>query len=304
MTDDIGTMSAFVRAADARSFTIAGQQLGLSSSAVGKAITRLEERLGVRLFHRSTRSITLTEEGAMFLERCRRILGEIELAELELAQTREAPRGRLRISLPIVNALTVPALNAFMRAYPEVQLDLEFSDHLVDVIEDGFDAVIRAGEVSDSRLMSRSLREFHLKLVASPDYLSRHGIPRTPEDLAGHACLLHRFATSRKFERWPLRRDGRDLDIALQPAVAANTIEPLLLMAEQGVGIACLPHWLVRRQLRSADLRTVLDDYVVHAGTMRILWPASRYPSPKLRVFVDFMSEHLFADSLEQSEAD
>ncbi|MQB44610.1 LysR family transcriptional regulator [Rhizobium sp. ICMP 5592] len=304
MTDDIGTMSAFVRAADARSFTIAGQQLGLSSSAVGKAITRLEERLGVRLFHRSTRSITLTEEGAMFLERCRRILGEIELAELELAQTREAPRGRLRISLPIVNALTVPALNAFMRAYPEVQLDLEFSDHLVDVIEDGFDAVIRAGEVSDSRLMSRLLREFHLKLVASPDYLSRHGIPRTPEDLAGHACLLHRFATSRKFERWPLRRDGRDLDIALQPAVAANTIEPLLLMAEQGVGIACLPHWLVRRQLGIGKLRTVLDDYVVHAGTMRILWPASRYPSPKLRVFVDFMSEHLFADSLEQPEAD
>jgi DNA-binding transcriptional LysR family regulator len=300
MTDDIGTMSAFVHAADARSFTIAGQQLGLSSSAVGKAITRLEERLGVRLFHRSTRSITLTEEGAMFLERCRRILGEIELAELELAQTREAPRGRLRISLPIVNALTVPALNAFMRAYPEVQLDLEFSDHLVDVIEDGFDAVIRAGEVSDSRLMSRSLREFHLKLVASPDYLSRRGIPRMPEDLTGHACLLHRFATSRKFERWPLRRDGLGLDIPLQPAVAANTIEPLLLMAEQGVGIACLPHWLVRRQLRTGELRTVLDDYVVHAGTMRILWPASRYPSPKLRVFVDFMSEHLFADSLEQ----
>ncbi|MBS1166913.1 MAG: Transcriptional regulator, LysR family [Proteobacteria bacterium] len=294
--DKIGAMTAFVLAADARSFTVAGRQLGLSSSAVGKSIGRLEARLGVSLFHRSTRTVTLTEEGAMFLERCRRIQAEIEAAELELAETRGAPGGTLRVSLPIVNAFMVPMLNGFMQAYPNVQLDLDFRDDLVDIIEEGFDAVIRAGNVSDSRLMSRALGEFHLKLVASPDYLSRAGTPRLPDDLSHHACLLHRFATSRKFERWPLVRNGEDLDLALRPTAAANTIEPLLLMAEQGLGIACLPDVLVKEQLVSGRLRTVLDDHVAHAGVMRLLWPASRYQSPRLRVFIDFASKQLFAE--------
>lgn len=293
--DHVGQLNAFVRAADARSFTVAGRQLGVSSSAIGKAISRLEECLRVRLLHRSTRTITLTEEGMMFLERCRRILGEIEAAEVELARTQDAPHGKLRVSLPIVNAVTLPVLTAFMQAYPDVQLDLDFSDQLVDVIEAGFDVVIRAGDVSDSRLMSRVLGEFRLKLVASPAYLARKGIPRAPEDLAEHACLLHRFATSRRFERWPLRCDGQDLDLALEPALAANTIEPLLLMAEQGLGIACLPDLLIDRQLKNGTLRTVLDDHVAHVNVLRLLWPSSRHLSPRLKAFVGFMSENFLA---------
>jgi DNA-binding transcriptional LysR family regulator len=293
--DKIGQLNAFVQAADAKSFTIAAHQLGVSSSAIGKAVSRLEERLRVRLFHRSTRTITLTEEGTMFLERCRRILGEIEAAEIELAQTRGAPHGKLRVSLPIVNALTLPALTAFLEAYPDVQLDLDFSDQLVDVIEGGFDAVIRAGEVSDSRLMNRVLGEFRLKLAASPAYLARKGVPSEPGDLAKHACLLHRFATTRKFERWPLRQDGQDLDIALEPTLTANTIEPLLLMVQQGLGIGCLPDLLIERYLKDGTLTTVLDDYVAHVGVLRILWPTSRHLSPRLRVFVDFMSDNFLA---------
>jgi DNA-binding transcriptional LysR family regulator len=292
--DHVGALGVFVQAADARSFTVAGNQLGISSSAVGKAITRLEERLGTRLFHRSTRAITLTAEGSLFLERCRRILGEIEAAEVELAQSSGAPRGNLRVSLPIVNALMMPTINAFMRAYPAVQLDLEFGDQLVDVIDGGFDVVIRAGEVADSRLMSRALGEFHLKLVASPTYLEIKGTPSVPEDLMEHACLLHRFATTRKFERWPLRRDGVDLDMALPPAAIANTIEPLLLMVRQGLGIACLPDAIIREELSSRTLVTVLNEYVTHAGSLRVLWPSSRHLSPKLRVFVDFVSTNLF----------
>lgn len=295
--DHLGQLSAFVHAAEAQSFTAAGRELGLTSSAVGKAISRLEARLGVRLFHRSTRSLTLTPEGAMFLERCRRIVSELEAAEVELAQTRAAPRGRLRVSLPIVNAVTVPTLSAFMQAYPEIELDLDFSDHFVNIIEEGFDAVIRAGELSDSRLMSRVLGEFRLKLVASPGYLEARGVPQTPDDLAHHACLLHRFATSRKFERWPLRCEAQDLDLQLPQTFAANTIEPLLLMAERGLGIACLPDMLIRPQLEQGTLRTVLDGFVAHAGTLRILWPSSRHLAPKLRVFVDFMSENMLAAS-------
>ncbi|WP_316977549.1 LysR family transcriptional regulator [Shumkonia mesophila] len=289
--DNLGSMSAFVEAAEARSFTAAGRQLGVSASAIGKAIARLEERVGVRLFHRSTRTITLTPEGALFLERCRRILGELEAAEMELAQIREAPRGRLRVSLPLVGVVMMPAVCAFMRAYPEVQLDLDFSDRLVDVIGEGFDAVVRAGEVADSRLMSRVLGEFHLMLVAAPAYLARRGVPKTPKELSAHACLHHRYATSGKFEPWPLRGGQGG---TLPTAAIANTIEPLIHMAEQGLGIACLPDSAIRRQLADGTLRSVLDDHVRHAGLLRLLWPSSRHPSPKVRAFVDFMAENLF----------
>lgn len=290
--DSLGSLNAFVQAAEARSFTVAGRQLGVSSSAVGKAVARLEERLGVRLFHRSTRTITLTSEGALFLERCRRIFCEIEAAELELAQSQGAPRGRLRVSLPLAGMLMMPTLSAFMRAYPEVELDLDFTDRLVDVIDEGFDGVVRAGEVSDSRLMSRVLGTFRLLLVGSPGYLARRGIPRKPDDLKSHACLHHRYATNGKLERWPLRRGRKDVD--LPTSAVANTIEPLIYMAEQGLGIACLPDFAIRRQLGEGTLATVLDDHVDHEGTFRMLWPSSRHLSPKLRVFVDFLAQNLF----------
>lgn len=290
--ESLNSLSAFVQAADARSFTLAGRQLGVSSSAIGKAIARLEERLGVRLFHRSTRTITLTPEGALFLERCRRIFSEIEAAEQELAETQSAPRGKLRVSLPLIGMLMMPTLIAFMHAYPEIELDLDFSDRLVDVIDEGFDAVLRAGEVSDSRLMMRMLGTFRLMLVASPGYLAQRGIPRKPEALKSHACLHHRYATSGKLEPWPLI--GGDKDFNLPVTAVANTIEPLIAMAEKGLGIACLPDVGIRRQLREGTLVLVLDDYTEHAGPFRLLWPSSRYLSPKLRVFVDFMAKNLF----------
>ncbi|WP_394827667.1 LysR family transcriptional regulator [Pendulispora albinea] len=297
--DSLGALNAFVQAAEARSFTEAGRQLGVSSSAIGKAIARLEERLRVRLFHRSTRTITLTPEGALFLERCRRIFSEVEAAELELAQTQGAPRGKLRVSMPLAGMLMMPALSAFMRAYPDVELDVDFSDRFVDIIEEGFDAVVRAGEIDDSRLMNRTLGIFRLKLVGSPDYFARRGTPQKPDDLRSHACLLHRYATSGKFERWPLRRGRRDVDLELPATAVVNTIEPLIAMAEQGLGIACLPDFGVRRQLEAGTLVTVLDPYVHHEGIFRMLWPSSRYLSPKLRVFVDFMAERLFATESE-----
>ncbi len=290
--DHVSQLSAFVHAADARSFTAAARQLGVSPSAIGKAIGRLEARLRTRLFHRSTRSITLTQEGSMFRERCRRILCELEAAEVELAQSRAAPQGNLRVSLPIINPVAMPVLTGFMLAYPDVKLDLDFGDQIVDVIDGGYDAVIRAGEIADSRLMSRQLGPFRLKLVASPSYLDRRGVPSTPEDLHAHDCLLHRFATSRKFERWPLRRAGVEIDLALEPAAIANTIEPLLQMAEQDLGIACLPDLLIRPQLEAGTLVTLLDRYVGHAGMFHILWPSSRHLSPKLRAFVDHVVEH------------
>lgn len=294
MMDHMAGLGAFMQAAETRSFVAAGRQLGVSASAIGKAVARLEDRLGVRLFHRSTRSITLTPEGVLFLERCRRIVCEIEAAELELSQRQEAPRGKLRVSLPLVGMLLLPAIGAFVRTYPEIELDLDFTDRLVDVIDEGFDAVIRTGEVSDSRLMTRVVGTFRHYLVAAPGYLKARGTPQTPADLLGHSCLHHKFPSTGKLERWPLHADGGAFDIELPATVVASTIEPLLSLAEQGIGIACLPDFVVARHIEDGTLIPVLKDHTANAGTFRLLWPSARYASPKLTAFTEFMAKHLF----------
>src|SRR6266404_2028854 len=291
--DSLGSLNAFVQAAEARSFTVAGRQLGVSSSAIGKSVARMEERLGVRLFHGSTRSITLTAEGALFLDRCRRIFSEIEAAELELSQTHEAPRGTLRVGLPLVGMLMIPTLAAFMRTYPEIMLDLDFSDRIIDVIEEGFDAVVRFADAGDTRLMSRALGTYRRRLVAAPAYLAAKGVPKTPDDLKAHACLHHRFPTSRRFEQWPLPPEQAGVEIELPKTAVASTLEPLIYMAEQGLGIAYLPDFAIGRQLREGLLVTVLDDYTDRSGPLRVLWPSSRHLAPKLIAFVDFLAANL-----------
>ncbi|ACA21068.1 transcriptional regulator, LysR family [Methylobacterium sp. 4-46] len=295
--EHLGALNAFVQTAEAGGFAPAAARLGLSASAVGKAVARLEDRLAVRLFHRSTRSLTLTPEGAMFLDRCRRIFSEIEAAEIELSRTRRAPSGTLRVSLPLIGMLMMPAVMAFMRAYPEITLDLDFTDRLVDVIEEGFDAVIRTGEARDSRLMMRRLGAFSHRIVASPDYLAARGTPRAPEDLLAHACLHHRYPTTGKLQRWPLVRDGADLDLALPVTAVASTLEPQLCLAEEGFGLACLPLFAVQRFLRRGALVAVLRDHLREVGAFHILWPASRHPSPKLAAFVAFMGENLLRET-------
>lgn len=292
--DSLGSLNVFVLAAETRSFVAAGRLLGVSSSAIGKAVARLEQRLGVRLFHRSTRSITLTPEGALFLERCRRIFSEVEAAELELSQAQGVPRGKLRISLPLVDMLFMPTMAQFMRSYPEIELDIDSTDRLVDVIEEGFDAVVRTGGATDSRLMTRTLGSFRMLLVGSPEYFGRKKIPQRPEDLVEHVCLRHRFPSSGKLEPWPLRRGRTDLEIELPTNMVASTLEPQIYMAEQGLGIACLPDFTVRDQLGRGSLQSVLSDCVHDSGVFRVLWPSSRYLSSKLRVFVDFLAENLF----------
>ncbi|MBB5608126.1 MULTISPECIES: LysR family transcriptional regulator [unclassified Janthinobacterium] len=292
--DNLAGFTAFVQAAETRSFVAAGRVLGISASAIGKSIARLEERLGVRLFHRNTRSITLTSEGSVFLERCRRILGEIEAAELELSNSKNAPQGRLKVSLPLVGSLLNPVLAAFVRAYPQVELDLDFTDRRVDVIEEGYDAVVRAGESADSRLMSRQLGLFQLQIVASPAYLARHGTPAAPEDLARHTCLLYKFPSSGKIEAWPLPAWSGLLAAGLPTVLSCNNVDTLLHFAESGLGLAALPDFAVRTAREAGRLLPVLGQHTQHTGAFRILWPGSRHVSPKLRALIDFLAEHVF----------
>ena len=269
--DSLRALNVFVHAAEAGSFVGAAQRLGVSPSAVGKAIARLEERLGARLFNRSTRSLALTAEGGLLLERCRRIFAEVDAATRDMSLSQDTPRGRLRVSLPLAGMLLMPTLSAFMRTYPEIMLELDFTDRIVDVIEEGFDAVVRTGEVSDSRLMTRMLGAFEHRVVGSPGYFERFGRPETPEDLSGHACLQHRFPST----------------------LSASTLEPLIYLAEQGQGLTCVPLFTVRRQLASGELEPVLTSFMKSTGKLRIVWPSSRHPTPKVRAFVDFVAAEL-----------
>ncbi|MFC5373231.1 LysR family transcriptional regulator [Brevundimonas faecalis] len=291
--DSLSALNVFMRAAETRSFVGASRRLGVSPSAVGKSIARLEERLGARLFNRNTRSIALTAEGERLLERCRRIFAEVEAATRDMSLAQETPRGRLRVSLPLVGMLLMPTLSAFMRAYPALTLELDFTDRIVDVVEEGFDAVVRTGKVSDSRLMTRTLGAFEHRVVGSPAYFERMGEPATPEDLAAHVCFQHRFPSTGKFEPWPLYRDGVFLGNDLPASLIASTLEPLIYLAEQGQGLACVPTFTIRPQLALGALKPVLTPFVASVGKLRVVWPSSRHPMPKVRAFVDFMAAEL-----------
>lgn len=293
-TETFSGLSAFVAAAETCSFTLAGQRLAVSSSAVGKAVARLEQNLGVRLFNRSTRAISLTAEGRLFLARCYRIFDEMEIAREELVQAGGAPRGRLRISLPTVGMSFISAITAFQAHHPEVQLELEFSDRLVSVIEEGFDAVLRIGNVEDSRLMMRRLGAYRHQLVAAPAYLEIMGLPKNPLDLRRHACLRYRYPSTGKLAPWPLIGDDVPQQAELPESATSNTIEALLEMTRAGLGIALLPDFLIRREQQGFNaLCTVLDTHVLDRREVSLLWPSGRQQLPKVAAFIQFMAQAL-----------
>ncbi|GGY12561.1 LysR family transcriptional regulator [Paludibacterium paludis] len=286
-------VGVFVEVARQGSFVAAGRRLAISASAVGKSIARLEARLGVRLFHRSTRRLSLTGEGQRYLMRCQRMLEELEAAEQEL-QSAALPRGRLRIGLPSDDGQLTLALAGFLREYPDIELDLDYSDRLVDVIGEGFDAVIRSGEPRDSRLVARVLGQFRVVMVASPGYLAARGVPDSPAALAGHRCLHYRYPTSGLLARWPL--SGAE-GLSLPATVVCNTSRALIEMACQDQGIACLPEFHVRDAVRGGRLVILMEEYVDRSRTTRrVLWPASPTIPAKLRALIDFLAQHPLPD--------
>jgi len=294
--DRLTGLSAFVRTADLGSFVAAGRALGLSASAVGKAVAKLEQQLGVRLLQRSTRSLRLTEEGRVFHERCRRIFDDLDDAQAALAHTLETPRGRLKVSMPIVSYhLLLPVLPDFMALYPQIDLDLDFNDRLVDLIEDGVDVAMRSGDLPDSRLMARVLRPFQMLLCASPAYLARHGVPECLGDLDRHFGIRFRFPNNGKLQDWPLTLPPGAPDIRARTVITCNNMEALRGATMSGLGIGCMPDFLAREPLASGALRTVLDTHIDAPAHFNLIWPSSRHLSPKVRVFVDFISERLFA---------
>lgn len=289
--DSLVQITSFVCVAEELSFAAAARKLGISPSAVGKNIAKLEQSLGVRLFQRSTRHVTLTDEGALFHERCRRILDDLRDAEAQVSHASEAPRGVLRIGLPAIGyRFLLPVLPAFRQLYPGIELELDFNDRLVDLVESGLDAVIRSGDLVDSSLMARRVGVFDFVLCGSPAYLASKGMPNTPAELKEHDAIRFRFPATGKLQEWALK-DGPLPQ--LRAAVTCNNMEAALAAAISGMGIAYMPDFLAGDALASGALVTVLDAYRAPSGQFSILWPSSRHLSPRLRVFVDFIAGHL-----------
>ncbi|WP_053842927.1 LysR family transcriptional regulator [Paracidovorax avenae] len=308
----LSALLAFVRTAELGSFVAAGRTLGISASAVGKAVAKLEQELGVRLLQRSTRRIALTEEGRQFHERCRRILDDLDDARAMVSQSAAAPRGRLRVSVPIVAYhLLLPRLPEFLERHPQVELDIDFNDRIVDLIGEGVDIAIRSGDLPDSRLMSLPLRHYRSLLCASPEYLARRGTPAAVADLADHDGIAFRYPNSGQWLPWPLPGTGGatapeepppPLSMSSTPSPSPlprlrrvlrfNNMEAVRGAALGGLGIGCMPDFLVEGPLREGALRQVLPDPERRpAGRFRAVWPTSRQLSPKVRVFVDFLRE-------------
>lgn len=245
----------------------------------------------------------LTSEGQVFLERCRRILDEVDTAESELSAMNQQPRGRLKVGLPLAGGLPLPVLSEFMALYPEIELDLDFNDRVTDVIQEGLDVVIRGGELRDSRLVSKRLGSYRICLVASAKYLRTKGTPSEPADLTHHSCLHYRYPSTGKMEEWPMRgsRTSRS-GVTLPMTMVASSLIALLHLVRDGRGIACVPDFSVKEALAEGSLQTVLDPYMTRSVVFHILWPSTKRMTPKVRAFVDFFSERFKAGLAEGIE--
>ncbi|MCC7635114.1 LysR family transcriptional regulator [Stenotrophomonas rhizophila] len=293
--DSIAELLAFVRTAETSSFVGAARSLGLSPSTVGKRVARLEQDLGVRLFQRTTRRVRLTEAGERLLERCRRALEELSEARADLAQRQHSPSGLLRVGLPTIGyRFLLPVLPLFAQRYPDVQLELDFNDRLVDVVSEGLDVVIRSGELADSSLMARRLGPFHFLLCAAPAHLRTHAPPATLAQLGAHPAVRFRFPTTGKLQPWTLPGHAGDAGAPLTTVMTCNNMEALLAAAIGGMGVAWMPDFLAAEALADGRLQELLPDHPRQPGQFSLLWPGSRQPGARLRVFIDFMAEHLF----------
>ncbi|MDQ8731783.1 LysR substrate-binding domain-containing protein [Bradyrhizobium sp. LHD-71] len=289
--DAIGEMRAFVTVVEHQSFAGAAAALGLSPSAVSKLVTRLEDRLGVQLLHRTTRRLSLSSEGDVYLARARQILADIAEAEIEVTRSRGAPRGRLRINTS--NGFGIhqlaPALPDFIARYPDIEIDLSITDRIVDIGTDPADVIVRAGPVGDVAALSFKIADFERVVCASPAYLAREGTPRTPADLANHVCIV---IASQAGRGWPFRTADGIVHRETTRRVAVDNSEAALRLALNGGGIIRLGDMIVAELIANGSLVPLLTD-VHYAEPLRLsaVYLEGRHRLPKVRVFLDFLTE-------------
>jgi len=288
--DKPGEMRAFVRSVELAGFSAAARDLDLTPSALSKLVTRLEDRLGVRLMNRTTRKLSLTAEGEAYLAHARRILADIEESEADVTRFSASPKGLLRINVGFAFGLhqLAPALPRFLEQYPDIELDITVTDRLIDLVEEGADVAIRTGQLRDSGLIARKICDMHRVICAAPSYLKQHGLPKAPADLLEHNCVS--ISGAPQLRRWPFAVNGKVEIIEVHGNVSANNAETLLQMAATGVGIIRLADVIVADGIRAGWLTPLLADvHHVEPLPLSAVYPAGKHKSPRVAAFVAFL---------------
>jgi LysR family transcriptional regulator for bpeEF and oprC len=291
--DRLNAMRIFCRVVEAQSFTRAAQSLSLPKANVSTAVSNLEAELGVRLLQRTTRNLSITPDGAAYYERVVRILGEIEETESALRSATASPKGRLRVDLPALIArwVVVPALPDFVARYPDLELQVGATDRTVDLIEEGVDCVIRGGEQPDSTLIARRIGDLRLIRCASPDYLDRHGRPRTIEDLRDHRVIHYFYARSGKIREFHhLDEHGARIEIPLPHRFSTNDADTYTAAGLAGLGIMQGAEIVVERLIAEGALEPVLPELRIEPVPLYVMYMHNRHLSAKVRVFVDWVA--------------
>jgi LysR family transcriptional regulator for bpeEF and oprC len=292
--DQLTAMRVFVRVAERASFSLAADELELSRPAASAHVAALEKHLGARLLHRTTRKVSLTAEGAEFLERARRILGELRDAEDALRDTRSTPQGRLRVDVPVAfgENLLLPALPEFTQRYPLIELELRFNDRIVDLVGEAVDVALRVGNVQQAGLVVRRVSAINLVTCASPAYLERHGAPRTPDDLREHRLLGVTQASGAPPE-WTFPAPYTPRRLGLRFAMLFNTALGPVVSAAGGLGITHTADLLIAEHVARGSLKLVLEDYIVAGPPIALVYPSGGHQTAKVRVFSDFAADLL-----------
>jgi DNA-binding transcriptional LysR family regulator len=293
--DRLTSMAVFVRAVDLGSFTAAAESLGLSGPMVGKHIRSLEERLGLRLINRTTRSQSLTDFGRSYYDRCRTILAESDAADALAQDQASEPRGRLRIAMPVHfgRVCIAPRLMSLAKRYPQLELELSLSDRFVDLAEDGFDLAIRTGELaSHAGLVARRIARQRMVVCAAPSYLRRNGSPRDLEALGLHLAVVYR--RSGRVRPWLFPRAGQEpAEFLPRHRIRLDDLDAIADAAEAGMGLAWLPYWLVRHRVEAGRLRLLLPAYPPFLYDCHALWLQTRQLPAKLRLVIDDLAAAL-----------
>jgi len=291
--DNLNALQVFVRVAENRSFTAAAERLNLTPSAVSKSVSKLERELGVKLFHRSTRQVSLTNDGASFFERCINILLDIDDAKRALSLGSSVPQGKLRVQLPVGfgRHVIVPALVRFTQQNPGLVVDVELSDRTVDLGYEGIDLALHIGTVLDTRLVARHLCNLSFAAYASPDYLALYGEPLTPDDLEHHQCLAYLFPITGHYRGWQFSTGNRSFTKNLSGCLNMNNSESLLEAAVAGAGIVMISNFIAAKALQSGKLKRVLTEFVVKGPDVHAVYLPGRHLSAKVRAFIAFLAD-------------
>jgi DNA-binding transcriptional LysR family regulator len=289
--EDLQRMAVFARVVEEKSFSAAARRLGLSKSLVSKQVSQLERSVGARLLNRTTRALSLTEAGSVFYEHCARIVEELEEAKLAVGRLHSEPRGLLRLTVPVSfgRLHIATALPQFLARHPELKIDMATTDRFVDLADEGYDLAIRIVDHPAPSLVARKLAPVNRKLVATPDYFERHGVPQSPSDLEQHNCLTYTYFNPQ--DPWRLRGPEGDISVRATGNLRVNDDDALAASVLQGLGLALLPTFLIGRELQSGQLRAVMSEYIPLERHIYAVYLANRHVSAKVRAFIDFLLE-------------